>query len=303
MARSKSSVPAASAARVAPAEPPAPIWIYDFRDQPGTPDGPVSEAWFNGRHAALAALLRDLLAFYETELNWRSYDDKGGRLAVFLDSPRPGGWSDPYLAYLGFSGPKTYANDYGRLYRFDDFALAPDYVAHEFQHLVTQRRAALNYGEVEQAALSESLSDVFGIAFRHWRARRLDPAAPIEWRFGAGTALAPLSCTRNLAEPGDPAAWTQALAHWSERTEQTSAYALAGVPSRAFHLATTLLGADVVATARLWFAALGRMRAAQAATLPAFAELTFAAAAPAQEAALRQAWAAVGIGLTAPLRA
>jgi len=280
------------------------IWIYDFRDLPGLPDGPVAAAAMNGRHLRVAAVLADILAFYRDALGWDSHDGRGGRVAVCLDTTRAGGWSDPWLGYLGLSGPKTFAGNDGRLYRFDDFAVAADYVAHEFQHLVTHAAAGLGYGAMEQTALNESLSDCMAVAFRVWRDRRADPAASIDWRFGAGVALAPLSCTRNLADPGDPLAWTRAVGHWSQAGEAADGYGLAGVPSRAFQLATTHLGGDILRVAKLWFAALRDPRMKAVRTIPAFADLVCATAAKDGGAleALTKAWASVGLPTSQPLR-
>lgn len=285
---------------------PAPaIWIYDFRDLPDLPNGPVAEPLMNGRHRRVAALVADIAAFYRESFGWDSHDGRGSRLVVCLDTPRPGGWSDPWLGYLGLSGPKTFSEPGGRLYRFDDFALAPDYVAHEFQHLVTYACVGLGAGSLEENALNESLSDCMAIAYCVSRARRAHHAAPIDWRFGAGAALAPLDCTRNLADPADPLAWTRAVGHWSQAGEARDAYALAGVPSRAFQLAVTQLGGDILRIARLWFAALRdpRMKAVRA--IPAFADLTMALAdnGPAEtREALRRAWASVGLVSSAPMQ-
>ena len=281
------------------AEPPA-VWLYDFRDLPALPNGPVTAAAMNGRHLRVVELIGEILAFYRDGLGWNSHDGRGGRVVVCLDTPREGGWSDPWFGYLGLSGPKTLPGADGRLYRFDDFAVAPDYVAHEFQHLVTHARAGLGYASIEEAALNESLSDCMAMAFR---ARRAGAGAALEWRFGAGTALAPLSCTRNLAEPGDPLAWSPAVGHWSQAGEARDGYALAGVPSRAFQLATAHLSGDILRVARLWFAALGDARMKAVRTIPAFMELTCAMAGGDAEAldALRKAWASVGLPPSAPV--
>ena len=290
-------------------DPPPPIWIYDFRDRPDLPDGPLAPTEYNGRHARVAALLRDILDFHRLEFGWRSHDGRGGRLALFLDSPRQGGWSDPYLGYLGLTGPRTYEGRDGRLYRFDDFAVSADYAAHEFQHLVTHACAELGASTPEAHALNESLSDCFAIAFRHWRARKAGAAArAVDWRFGAGVALEPLSCTRNLAEPGDPRAWTPGFAHWSEvRPNEkgvVDGYALSLVASLAFRRVAYALGEDVLAPARIWQAALADPRMRGVKTFAGFADLTLSTARARwreAEHAVQAGWASVGVAPGAPI--
>ena len=281
------------------------IRLYDFQNLPFLPADAVADPARDPLHGGTYALMRDVLDFWESALGRRSYDGAGRRVVMFLRYPSGGGYCDPELEALRFSGPWLFDGADGRRYYFGDFALSADYVAHEFAHAVTNYCARLDYREAEQAGLHESLSDCFAIAFRNWRARRTDPAAPVEWRFGAGVALPPLSCTRNLAEPNDPRAWSRGFSHASEvhpgPDGRIDAYAIGAVASLAFRRLAQALGEDVMAAARLWHAALSDPRVLGVKSFGAFADLTVLCAQRAGvdlERAARGAWASVGIGVS-----
>mgnify|MGYP001766743511 CR=1 FL=1 len=280
------------------------ILLYDFRGEAALPDGPVAEAWQDAYQARARALMRDLLVFHHESFGRLSYDGAGARVALFLDVTRKGGWSDPYLCYLSFSRETPLpGDDIRRRFHFGDFALAADYVGHEFQHLVTSRCAALT-APGEPLALNESLSDVFGLAFRHWRALRAGAPDTPEWRFGEGTARPPLSCTRNLAHPGDMAAWNTGVSHMGEAGRASTAYALSFIPSLAFRLAAKALGERILDVIAVWNAALADPRMGDVRGFGAFADLTVAAAervSPEVGGAVRGGWGQVGVATTRPL--
>lgn len=278
------------------------IRLYDFANLPFLPADPVVDPARDALHAPAYALIRDVLAFYESEFGRRSYDGAGRRVAMFVRYPSGGGYCDPDYEVLRFSGPWPFEGVGGRRFYFGDFSQSPDYVAHEFAHAVTNYCARLDYREPEQAGLHESLSDVFAVAFRNWRARRDDPSAPLEWRFGAGVALPPLSCTRNLAEPGDPRAWQRGFGHVADvtpdRNGRIDPYALAAIPSLAFRRVAQALGEDIMGAARLWYGALSDPRMVGVTRFGGFADLTVTHAATggsALERAARAAWASVGV--------
>lgn len=288
------------------------IRIYDFQNLPFLPADAIADPAHHPLHAESCALMREVLAFWREAFGRRSYDGEGRRVVMFLRYPSGGGFYDPDLEAMRFSGPWPFEGIDGRRYYFGDFARSPDYVAHEFAHAVTAYCARLDYREAEQAGLHESLSDCFALAFRHWRARRADAFAPVEWRFGAGTALPPLSCTRNLAEPGDPRAWQRGFVHVAEVRPDAQGridpYAIAAIPSLAFRRVAQALGEDIFGAARLWQAALADPRMLGVKTFGAFADLTVLCAqrmvpemGATLERAARGAWASVGVGVGVPL--
>lgn len=286
---------------------PVAVRLYDFQNLPFLPADPISDPARHPLHGEAYALIGEVLAFWEREFGRRSYDGAGRRVVMFLRFPSGGGYYDPELEALRFSGPWPFEGNDGRRYYFGDFSQSPDYVAHEFAHAVTNYCARLDYREAEQAALHESLSDCFAIAFRNARARRADPAAPVDWRFGAGVALPPLSCTRNLADPGDPRAWQRGFSHVADVTPDTQGrvdpYALAAIPSLAFRRLAQAMGEDVMGAARLWYGALDDPRMVGVKTFGQFADLTVLrarGAGPDAESAVRAAWASVGVEASAP---
>lgn len=292
------------------ASAPVAVRLYDFANLPFLPADPIADPARDPLHAPAYALIREVLDFYESAFGRRSYDGAGRRVTMFVRYPSGGGYCDPDYEVLRFSGPWPFEGVGGRRFYFGDFSQSPDYVAHEFAHAVTNYCARLDYREAEQAGLHESLSDVFAIAFRNWRARRADPSAPLEWRFGAGVALPPLSCTRNLAEPGDPRAWQRGFSHVADVAPDAQGrvdpYALAAIPSLAFRRLAQGLGDDVMGAARVWYGALADPRMVGVTRFGGFADLTVTHAAATSrdhEDAARAAWASVGVGVDTPMRA
>lgn len=286
------------------------IRLYDFQNLPFLPADAIADPAHDPLHGAAFALIREVLQFWENEFGRRSYDGAGRRVVMFLRYPSGGGYYEPELEALRFSGPWPFEGAEGRRYYFGDFSQSPDYVAHEFAHAVTNYCARLDYREAEQAALHESLSDCFAIAFRSARARHADPAAPVDWRFGVGVALPPLSCTRNLADPGDPRAWSRGFSHMGDvrpdAQGRVDPYALSTIASLAFRRVAEAMGEDVMQAARLWHGALDDPRMVDVKSFGAFADLTTLVARRAgaePERIVRSAWASVGVGTSVPIEA
>lgn len=281
----------ADAAIVAPLAPAAvvAIHIYDFGGARVFPVAVADPA--NPRTVRAHAMISSVLAFYRDMFGRSSYDDAGGRVVLFLgDASVDGAMRDDRMECLRFS-------DFWRgvresqgvrvFFEFSDFAFAPDYVAHEFQHAVTAKCADLDYDKPQQAALHESLSDVFAFTFCDWlRRKQGNPGAP-DWRFGAGTARITSppgmnACTRNFEQPHDPQAWDGGFADIADLManvgQQMSPYQLSYIPTRAFRATTLALG-DIRDAARIWYAALASGAAMRNVhTLQAFADLTAGAA-------------------------
>ena len=276
---------------------PVAIYIYDFKDKSALPGLPVDDRdLIRPEYAPVVAMMRDVLAFYEAVFDRHSYDDANGRVVVFLNYPGCGGFHEPFLEYLSFSGPNKEYNNTGHI--FGDFTAAADYVAHEFAHAVTCKCSELDVSHTEQSALHESLSDVFGIAFRHWRAYRDDKTAKVEWRFGEGTTPINFSCTRNLANPADAAAWEQGLSVMPKNPAASDAYALSAVATLAFHRVAMEKG-DLLGAAKIWYRALSDAGMKNVKTFLDFAGLTVSVA-NGDEAIVREAWAKVGLVVPPP---
>lgn len=274
------------------------IYLYDFKDQSALPGRPVDDRDLIGpEYAPVVAMVCDVLVFYETVFDRRSYDDANGRVVIFLNFPGCGGFHEPLLEYLRFSGPNKEYENTGHI--FGDFTAAADYVAHEFAHAVTCKCSELDVSHTEQSALHESLSDVFGITFRHWRAYRDDKTAKVEWRFGEGTTPINFSCTRNLADPEDVTAWEQGLSVMPKNPAGYSAYALSAVATLAFHRVAVVKG-DLLGAAKIWYRALSDARMKNVKTFLDFAGLTVSVA-NGDEAVVRAAWASVGLVVPPPL--
>lgn len=262
-------------------------------------------------------LTKALLTFYRERFGRESYDGKGARLAVILNDMSCGGsLHDATVECLRFSETWSGKKTGGVVYEFSGIPRAPDYLAHEFQHAVTCACSSLDYDKTDQAALHESLSDVFAITFRHWLSRK-QPPAPIDWRFGSQTAkIVPPSglqkpCTRNLDAPGDVDAWEAGRSSIGAVTPADSAYAASLVPSHAFRRVTARLGEDKDAAkaideaARVWYAALASPEMKNVHTIQAFADLTASAAQALEKAgagappalldAVRGGWSEVGV--------
>jgi hypothetical protein len=272
------------------AAPLALVEVYDLADlKTGGRLAPIDPTAVG--YGAFFDLTRELLRFYRERFGRESYDGNGARLAVILNDFKSGGsLHDDTVECLRFSETWSGRNSNGVAYEFSGIPLAPEYLAHEFQHAVTCACSSLNYRDRDQAALHESLSDVFAITFRHWLARPR-VATPIDWRFGSRTAkfVGPGgqlvdACTRNLAAPGAGDAWETGRSSIGAVTNTDSAYAVSLVPSHAFRRVTARLGEDQDAAkaideaARVWYAALASAGMRTVRLIQHFANLTASAA-------------------------
>ena len=165
--------------------------------------------------------------------------------------------------------------------RWGSFAQSVSVIAHELYHGVIESEVALDYTQVEQAALHESLADVFA------------SAVVGSWRFG-----------EDVMTPGTAGDAIRDLAHPTIRHVRDAdqahgvAHALSGVASLAAVRVADSIGAD--AMQQVWYHALtddlrdhADFREAARATAAAAAALYGATSAV--HAAVEQAWASVGV--------
>jgi Zn-dependent metalloprotease len=132
---------------------------------------PTPDAWDvlptsqNGNGAAVDSYVNMNLVdvFYRTSFRWRSYDNKGSNLRVFVHDNSAGDanafWNGSEL-HFG-DGDAQSGGNYVPLTNLD-------VVAHELSHGVTEYTSKLFYGG-ESGALNESASDVFACILEHER--------------------------------------------------------------------------------------------------------------------------------------
>lgn len=299
----------------------AEVVVYDLADlKNGGRLAPIDPA--TPAYRDIFDLTTALLTFYAQQFGRNSYDGGGARLAIILNDILTGGsFHDDDAECLRFSESWEGKRNDGASFRFDGIPRAPEYLAHEFQHAVTCACAPGLYAKTDGGAMHESLSDVFAIAFRHWRARK-QGATPIDWRFGSRTAKIVLPgggykevCTRNLDLPRDSDAWERGYADLgAARANNAEKYPLSLVASHAFRRVTARLGETqdpakaIDEAARVWYAALASDDMKNVHSIEAFATLTASAAQaldaagagvkPALLDAVKGGWDEVGVTAT-----
>jgi Zn-dependent metalloprotease len=193
---------------------------------------------------------------------------------------------------------------------FERFTKAPDVIAHEFTHGVTQHTAALAYSG-QSGALNESVSDVFAaLTVQRALGQSADEASWLigEQIFAPGVAADGL---RSMKAPGtayddprigkDPQPAT--MAGYVETSDDNGGVHInSGIPNHAFYLAATTIGGHAWEQAgTVWYTALTDPRLGEhadfarwAATTVAVADRLFGARSDVA-AAVRDAWSAVGV--------
>ena len=259
-----------SVAVARPFEPGQPIGglrvtALDIRDD-GTTGDPMADV------ALRTASTVD--AYLATKLGRNGIDGAGGRVELVVHAP------DRTNAYWDASKGRIELGD-GDGVEWGAFGASTSVVAHELYHGVIDAEVKLDYEQPEQAAIHESLADVF--------------AASVvgSWRIGedvftpnvAGDAI------RDMQHPD--------VDHLSKAARAGGeSHALAGIASLAAVRASKALGME--ATQRVWYRALvdhladgaGFQETARA-TIAAARELY--ASDPSRVAAVEQAWESVGL--------
>lgn len=189
---------------------------------------------------------------------------------------------------------------------FTGFTRSISVIGHELGHGVVQSSSGLIY-QGESGALNESIADVLGVLTeQHLLGQTADQAS---WLVGAGifTDAVQGRALRSMLEPGtaydddelgkDPQpAHMRDYVHTDE--DNGGVHINSGIPNRAFALAATSIGgAAWEGAGRAWYGALtGGL--STTAGFAEFAQRTIAAATEISdtvEAAVRDAWAAVGV--------
>ncbi|WP_205849766.1 M4 family metallopeptidase [Nakamurella flava] len=195
---------------------------------------------------------------------------------------------------------------------FTDFTASLDVIAHELTHGVTEFTAALEYRN-QSGALNESISDVFGSLVKQWKAGQTADQA--DWLIGTEvfTPGIEADALRSMKAPGT--AYDNELlgkdpqpGHMddyvqlpdTEEGDNGGVHINSGIPNRAFYLAASGIGGrSWEAPGAIWYAALLASGAQD--DFATFAATTVAQAATlygessSEQAAVREAWAGVGI--------
>lgn len=196
---------------------------------------------------------------------------------------------------------------------FGRFTASLDVIGHELTHGVTEHAAGLTYRN-QSGALNESVSDVFGVLVAQYRAGQT--AAEADWLIGADLLLPGVKgvALRNMLHPGtaydDPRLGKDPQPSDMSGYVQTSSdnggvHYNSGIPNRAFALTATTLGGHAWETAgRVWYDVLTGPDIQPGCDFATFAALTINAAVArfgegAEAAAVRSAWASVGVGARA----
>lgn len=202
----------------------------------------------------------------------------------------------------------VYGDGDGRL--FNRFTIAVDIIGHELTHGVVQFEAGLQY-QGESGALNESFADVFGSLVKQ---RMLNQTADqADWLIGAGL-LAPGvngQALRSLKAPGtayddDMLGKDPQPAHYANRfrgrQDNGGVHINSGIPNHAFYLAAIAIGGFAWEKAgRIWYITLRDVLRARS-NFSAAADATIRVAGNlygqngTEQAAVRDAWRAVGVG-------
>jgi len=149
----------------------------------------------------------------------------------------------------------------GDLELFRDFAGAPDVVAHEITHGVTQFMSNLEYYG-QAGALNEHFSDVFGTVIKQKFLKHDIHTA--DWLIGdlvIGEEF-PGKALRSMKEPGTANEFDSQPSHmdnyYSGPNDNQGVHINSGIPNRAFYLACMEAGIDDCS--KIWFRTLSRLK-------------------------------------------
>lgn len=194
---------------------------------------------------------------------------------------------------------------------FQRFTKSLDVIGHELTHGVTQHEAGLQYSG-QPGALNEHFSDVFGsLVKQHAKKQKAEKA---DWLIGAGLFARSIKGTaiRSMKDPGtaydDPLIGKDPQpAHMEDFVRTTDdnggVHINSGIPNKAFYnLAVTLGGYAWQKAGKIWYVTLvEKVRPGtdfkQCAKMTSDVAGNLFGAGGAEQKAVRQAWADVGIGI------
>jgi Zn-dependent metalloprotease len=188
---------------------------------------------------------------------------------------------------------------------FNRFTIALDVIGHELAHGVTQYACGLQY-QGQSGALNESFSDVFGSLVKQYALKQASDQA--DWLIGAGLLAKGIKgkALRSMEAPGtaydDPTIGKDPqpadMAHYDETMDDNGGVHInSGIPNHAFYLVATHLGGNAWEDAgHIWYQTLLRLQpTAQFADVAAMSIQVAAEIGQAQQQAVNDAWAEVGV--------
>lgn len=288
--------PLAAQAFVQLAPTPA-VTVYDCQSGTSMPGRPVSNPQNSADASARRAYERtkEVFDFFDQEFGRNSIDDAGMSLISSVH------YGVNYANAMWNGMQMIYGDGDGQT--FIDLTKGDDVIAHELTHGITQHSLRLRYSN-EAGGLNESMSDVFGIMFRQWRAK--ETVKQSDWLIGGDVIAPPLksagvTCLRDMFNPSAAHALSPQPDHFSKFRPTMGPHTASGVPNRAFCLAaTTIGGKSWEKTGKIWYQAMMggaspnmRMSAFARRTRDA-AKSLFGANSP-EEQAVDGAWNTVGL--------
>lgn len=186
--------------------------------------------------------------FFKDRFNRDSFNNLGRTIHIYVHAYRRSGSAKFYHTV----GRDMVVLGDGDRRNFGPPTKAFDVVAHEITHGYLQYLCPLEYGFSDSGALSEHLSDVFGVSIRQIHLNNLN-----DWIVGRGFALKK-DGLRNLAIPGDDRMTLECAAHISEKvgySKQSSLYVNAGILSLAYVKARQQAD-DNIDVLKIWYEAL-----------------------------------------------
>jgi bacillolysin/thermolysin len=275
---------------------------YDAKNQetqPGTlvrkeGDGPTKDVSVNAAHDGAKAVYD----FYNSKFGRDGIDNKGMTMISTVH------YGDQYNNAYWDGTQMVYGDGDGKF--LGPLALGEDVVGHEMTHGVTERTAGLEYHD-QPGALNESWSDTMGNLIQHWDYARNHPGAPPidpKWLVGEdvftpgvdGDALRSESAPGTAYKGDDQPANMKNYNH--TRSDNGGVHTNSGIPNLAAFKVNQALGEDK--TAAIWYRTqtqymTPRTSFADAANMTVQAAADLYGKGGAEEAAVRQAWTAVGI--------
>ncbi|HEX7176190.1 MAG TPA: M4 family metallopeptidase [Pyrinomonadaceae bacterium] len=250
--------------------------------------------------------------FFSEVLDRNSIDDRGMRLVATVHFGA--GYNNAF-----WNGRQMVFGD-GDNIIFKGFTRSLDVIGHELTHGVTDYTAKLVYHK-QPGALNESFSDVFGSLIKQYAADPKQTADEADWLIGAGLLADGINgvALRSMKDPGsaydDPQLGGRdpQPKHMSdyrnmpddEWNDWGGVHINSGIPNHAFYLVARQLGGYAWEDAGLiWYNALLQLwemaQFQDCANITAQVAGAVFGAGSAQQQAVREAWAEVGINITAP---
>lgn len=195
---------------------------------------------------------------------------------------------------------------------FNRFTASLDVIGHELVHGVTESESQLEYFN-QSGALNESMSDVFGSLIKQFV--RDQTAEQADWLIGEGlfTAKVKGDALRSMKDPGsaydDPMLGKDPQPKHMKDFIQTmedngGVHLNSGIPNHAFYQVAIAIGGKAWEKAgRIWYDSLRDSRITSDIEFQPFAQITLDIAGKlfgvgkAEQVAVKQGWAAVGIDL------